>query len=364
MKRAAALLVVIFSALSAAASDASGAPSLVIADADAELKSTIVTPALQCEHAANTNYLWCTTVQLAWNELMLLTKGPVQLDGAPQEAAWLNAKLTREDQVDKEACFVRLALGNEALLKLKEDLAAHFKSAAGKTLLPDSQETNEFIAYAYLVRNLSFATSFERDTHALKFSGKDVGAFSATTQKMRNQVVVHDYKNETDFVIELLSEQPGDRLLIARCKEKKTLQNTVESICKRLEKTEDSALESDEQLRVPMVNFELTKKFSSLADRKILNLALPPGSELNEVLQLIRFRLDENGAIVKSIASGRGSVGAMDIDDDGPVRIPRRFICNGPFAILLLKKDAKLPYFALWVANPELLVPYAPPSKE
>ena len=69
-------------------------------------------------------------------------------------------------------------------------------------------------------------------------------------------------------------------------------------------------------------------------------------------VQNIRFRLDEHGAILKSEAA-----------DGEEVRVrkpkkPRQFIFDKPFLILLERKDAAQPYFALWVDNPELLVPF------
>jgi hypothetical protein len=364
--RTAMVFCIVFSAITSTAQDhdqVTGAPTLVIKDADTDLKSTVISPALQLEHKKDTNLLWSTTVQLAWNELMTLCGGAVQLEGKPKDAEWLNAKLTGTDGVNAESYFARLALGNEGLVKLRKDLAAQFPDGTGASHLPQSLADNEFLAYAYLFRNLAFATPFLRETRPLKFIDMDVASFTATAQPMRNQVIVHDYKSPIDFVIELVSRQTADQLLIARCSEAKSLHKTVEGICKRQNKAEESALESDEVLRIPVLNFELTKNYSPVSGKKILNKALPEGSELEQVTQLIRFRLDEKGAVIKSIAKARGTVGAADPFEE-EVRVPRQFICDGPFAILLLKKGAKLPYFAVWVANPELLVQYAPSAKE
>ena len=61
--------------------------------------------------------------------------------------------------------------------------------------------------------------------------------------------------------------------------------------------------------------------------------------------QTIRFQLNENGATLRSEArlEGKGR--------------PMPAIFNKPFLIMLQRKDAKQPYFALWVDNVELLMP-------
>ena len=60
--------------------------------------------------------------------------------------------------------------------------------------------------------------------------------------------------------------------------------------------------------------------------------------------QSIRFRLDERGAVLKSEAASAGGDGY------------RQMVFNKPFLILLKRRDAGKPYFALWVGDPELLV--------
>jgi hypothetical protein len=67
-------------------------------------------------------------------------------------------------------------------------------------------------------------------------------------------------------------------------------------------------------------------------------------------LQAVCFRLDERGAVLKSDAGVYDSV--------GPPEQPRQFVLNKPFLILLERKGAARPYFALWVDNPELLAPF------
>lgn len=57
-----------------------------------ELKKTIVTLHLEQSIVPATNVLWCNTFQLAWNELIALTGGPIVMDSAPPIVSVLNKK--------------------------------------------------------------------------------------------------------------------------------------------------------------------------------------------------------------------------------------------------------------------------------
>lgn len=73
------------------------------------------------------------------------------------------------------------------------------------------------------------------------------------------------------------------------------------------------------------------------------------GTPIGACQQTIRFRLDECGAVLKSEAAA-ATKSAEALDE------PRQFVFDRPFLILLERREAANPYFALWVDNPELLV--------
>jgi hypothetical protein len=62
--------------------------------------------------------------------------------------------------------------------------------------------------------------------------------------------------------------------------------------------------------------------------------------------QQTRFRLDERGAVLKSEAVAAAA------------RVDADLIFDKPFLVMIQRTDAREPYFALWVANAELLVPF------
>jgi hypothetical protein len=105
-----------------------------------------------------------------------------------------------------------------------------------------------------------------------------------------------------------------------------------------------------EPLAIPSVNVAMETLYPALASKKIDS----PGGQLDgytlaRVEQMLRFRLDEKGC--DFVAEAHGGLFA------GESPYVRRFVVEGPFLILLLRKGQPMPYMAAWIANTELLVP-------
>ena len=60
----------------------------------------------------------------------------------------------------------------------------------------------------------------------------------------------------------------------------------------------------------------------------------------------LRKKTDETGAELESKAI---FVSALP---------PRKFIFDKPFLLMLIRQDASMPYFVLWVNNADVLVPF------
>src|SRR5947208_2262260 len=61
--------------------DILGKPDLVARDSDKDLKTTIVAGSLLEKQDAGKSYLWCGTLQLAWNQLCNVMGPPLTIDG-------------------------------------------------------------------------------------------------------------------------------------------------------------------------------------------------------------------------------------------------------------------------------------------
>jgi len=108
----------------------------------------------------------------------------------------------------------------------------------------------------------------------------------------------------------------------------------------------------DDVLAIPIVNLNTEANFPQLCGRRFLN---PGGAEqyLSRIYQDISFKLDQSGAEVRSTSSGVTVMG-----EPPPKPRPRQFIFNQPFLRTVWKAKASLPYLAVWVAGPDVLMPY------
>ena len=111
----------------------------------------------------------------------------------------------------------------------------------------------------------------------------------------------------------------------------------------------EKRLVSQESLVVPKLLVSIERQFSEITGRDVLGT----GMFISAAMQIIRFRLDETGALLESEAA--------IVSDDGRRTLPgrRKFIFDRPFLIYLIERDADQPYFAAWVENAELMVPLA-----
>lgn len=347
--------------------DLANKPALDILDADKQLPLSRIVPTLDADHEKGKNLMYCATVQLAWNELIGFLKGDVELDTNPSAAQKLNRGEFKKEMLDDASYYVFAGMGPGAPQRMTEELARKFNGAASPKLIPEKMKSNDFVTYSYLYKNLAFRVPLYAYPNAFRFADGRVKSFGIANENpgrrsMLSSVRIHDHVDDDNFVVELFSTARGDRLLIAKTKPAATLQKTSEEVLARLDKAGLNALEDGEDLRIPVMNFEIVKSFGDLAPLAIRNKSVPQPAELKESMQLIRLKLDEFGAILKSEAKKKGSVGEASIDD-GPPPPPRHFICDKPFLILMLLRDQPKPYFALWVDNAELLVKSeAPPD--
>lgn len=334
-----------------------GKPDLVAEDAGRDLKQTVVTPTLDAAIEPGRSLLWCSTFKLAWNELGTLMGPPLAVKGSGA-AVELGALLNRSPQSKQdldEGSYVADAGGPEVLARIRAALESKFKGAASPELLPASLEEGELLAYAYLFKNLSFATPFIRRERPLDFGGKGVGAFGLwsggkndSRDAMLKQVRILRYESDEVFTVELATTSEGDRLVIAKVVPGRTLGATIQNAMGTLNPTEEIPFRYGDSLVVPVMNFDVTRDVKELVGASVSGSK--SGGGVTSAKQNIRFRLDEKGAMLKSEAAIGITLARPEPD--------KQMVCDDAFLVLMMRKDAAHPYFAAWIDSPELLSPF------
>jgi hypothetical protein len=339
-----------------------------------DLKATVISPHLEAKIEPGKNVLWCSTFQLVWNEGCRYAGGDIHLKDEPPMVAALNKRLGDEKDVDADSCLVMSGMVEEGIVKkIRQELERKFQGQADPDLL-DSVEPSlpaeGWLAYAYLFRALPFEHRFKRLTEPLEFGSAKVASFGLRKMgrerddhRIAEQVAILSYKSDDDFVLAIQPEDQTERIVLAKIAPADTLQKTVEKVASRVavhelasdgqrEQYQLKSLASAESIVVPVLNFELLQSYDGLVGKEVTTRGPLQGMPIVLAVQDIRFRLDENGAVLKSEGAD-----AKKSDQSKPSK-PRQFIFDKPFLILLERQGATQPYFALWVDNPELLVPF------
>jgi len=320
-------------------------PPVVRTSGGSELPGTVVLPYAECPIADGVNAVWCASFQIAWNELCDVLGGPVAPNHSSEMVGLLNAGSAAES--DLEAGSYVAAAGyptddaDDILGRVTESLGRTFQGPAYPKVLPDrtSLDPAQWLAYSYLYKALRFQWPFERWASPVTFAGREVQVFGISRFSSNNvrqvraagQVLVHDYRGEADFIVELKTAANSARVILARLEPAATLAETIEFVYGRIAQATPHSLSAGSSLLVPLVDLDLVRHYTEL-------------SSLGVAVQHIRVTFDEPGDVAASPGGSAAGSG-------------RRFVFDGPFLVMIQNRRARSPYVAIWVANAELLAP-------
>jgi hypothetical protein len=327
----------------------------------ASLTRTLVSPHLEVSVTPGKNLLWCGTMQLAWNEMCRLTGGDLQFENQPEMVPIMNKRSFTKDALD-EASYVAMAgfVKDKIHDEIRHAVESKFGTKRNPQLIPSKSLTpfpNDLVAYASLIKQLSFPNGFEKLNEGFAFGKTPVSAFGFQDQKegvqeLYKQVVVLSYENEDDFIIELKTKSEGDRLFLAKIKPKALLANTVEAVNGRIDQARPEAPTTNDVLIVPQIKLDVTRRYSEIEG---LHLK-PQGTNVSKdlyirsALQAIQFEMNEKGVELKSEAH------MLACEKSAVPEKKHIMIFDKPFLVMLQRRGVRTPYFVLWVDNPEVLI--------
>ena len=329
-----------------------------------ELKCTIVTPHLEAAVVPGEGILWCGSFQLAWNEACSLFGGGLRFGDEPTMVTVLNKRTFTRQYLDAES-YVAVAdlVENDVHRQIVQQLECTFAGEATPHYIPPEGLTprpQDVVVYAYLYKNLEFQTPFERLAEPIVFGGSQVPCFGIGEEykskhfEMLKQLQILDYQNEDDFVIELRTKGVRDRVILAKVQPGTTLEATIEAVQNRAANSDPASPQIGDVLKVPKFNFDITRRYRELEGKKLLhtNPSLASDLVVGSAIQNVRFQFDEKGVRLRSESHVTFGCGGP------PPPPPTRHIMvfDEPFLLLLQRVEADVPYFAVWVANPEVLV--------
>ncbi len=331
-----------------------------------------LTPTIACDLNGTNSVVYCPTLQVAWDGLKDIVGGPVQMQRQDAMVLQLNgghcpAGVIPEESHVAMAGFVKMGIADQ----IKAALRVKFGDRA--PLLPPilSDKDTEIFAYAHLQRSIPFPRKFLRSsTSVLRFdngsSSTNVEYFGASERSADDysaQVRVLHYAGKNEFALCLTSKNADDFLVLSKMEKPPNLAAGVKQTLTYLQAEDKgfsklevdgkpeffmNALAHGDFLAIPVINLNVAAEFPQLCNRLFSNQGFERAL-LKQVFQDVCFKLDESGAVVRSTAHAAAAGGSSK---------PRRFVFDKPFLLTLWKKSAEQPYLAVWVASPDVLVPF------
>ena len=329
------------------------------------LRDTVIVPTLDTPVAAGKNVIWCSSFQIAWDRLKNdVVKAPVQVKGAETVAKRLNEAPQSEKDLMPESYYAAAGYINKGIAdQVRSAMAQKFPAVAPPQF---NAPPEAVVAYAYMAADVKFTIPFFENRKELVFKsstgeGTAVSSFGVRAEddyayyQLRKQVglLYSKYRENAprgleEFVVDPCRDSSPNQVLLACIKPEATLRETVAALEQRLaSSTGDRHRETlgpNDVILVPNVLWEITHHFRELEGKdKLLSNPGFEGLYLDTALQAIHFRLDRCGAELASEAK----VLYMPI--------PTYYVFDRPFLIYMKRRDAKEPFFVMWVANAELL---------
>lgn len=344
------------SARSANHDDAFSSDKLVVLSADG-IKRTVVLASPAAAFNPRQNVIWCATFQLEWNETRALVGEDLHFNPESPIVSELNKSSFSTNDLDATS-YVALAgfIKDGIHQRIRESLSRKFGGAATPRFIPaKDSRPQDIVAYSYLFKNLEFETPFESIQEPLLFEGAELPAFGMSSPKngreqMAAQVDILEYTGPDDFVIELKTKSAGDHLVVAKIRPGGTFAETIGSVESRIKTVQPQKCLPMDELVIPKFNFEIIRQYTEITGAKLIvqNTNVARDLIVTSAIQDIRFQMDEKGVRLKS----ESHLSFACAKRPEPSHL---MIFDKPFLLMLKRSEAKVPYFAIWIENPELL---------
>ncbi len=331
-----------------------------------QLARTQIIPTLDTPAEKGKNILWCASFQLAWKRLQDdVVKQPIRLTTAEPTTIRLNQALDPLADLPADACYATAGAVREGVIqRIETEMNRRFPSQTPPrfgAVAPDGQ-----VASAFLQTQSRFSIPFFQSRSPLRFT--DGGgaqtlhrSFGIRTEdeyaydELRRQVLIlHRARDDnyriTEFVIDLSRNSQPNQVVMARVPLEGSLLKTLAAVEQRIDRwkpeyVHEAELDVRDTLLVPDMFFRIEHRFDELEGAGFLNSSVS-GQRLEYAGQQIVFRLDRSGAELWTEAKFHCRP------------TPAHFDLDRPFLLYMKKRDAKQPFFVMWVDNAELLQPW------
>lgn len=315
----------------------------------------IITAVKDVKMDANTSYIYCSSMEIMWNELRLLLNETPKPCDENELIQKLNHAVPSNYQSPLEEQFVVAQAGlvkDSIVEKIDNELTEKFQTQSDLSPMISPEAV---VAFAYLKRNVEFKRNLDDEFNAELFNNimkvDYFGIDEGDPSRKRKDVFIHDFKNVDDFIIEIKCKDSLDEIYFAKVEPSRTLLKTYELMMRRINSNHLERFSGSDILKIPYMKFDTTASFSELTGVMLCNDKLNHKS-FQEVQQRISLDLNDQG--IKLISSAMQILDFADFERPPP----RVLAFNKPFLMVMKRKGLEEPYFLYWVNGTEFMRDY------
>lgn len=337
------------------------------------LNETVIVPTLDTPIPPGKSAIWCASFQIAWNQLKdKVAEGPVQVENAQPIADRLNASNVSGNDLPHGSYYANAGwIENDIVATIQRDMQQRFPNVPKPSFeIPQGSGNLIAVANAYLESMMNFDLPFIDDEGGMAFKDSSnrttrVAAFGIPSRahsipaEVRRQVTVlyrppgneHDWDPDmSEFIIDPSGTNSAVRMIFAAIAAQPTLGEMVSDVQEKTTLGAKSTGIGNSAMLIPNMDWRVQHRFAELVghDKRLHNPILKSRDAfVAGADQLIRFKLNKKGVELRSEAIVNLAKSAE----------PQRYYFARPYLITFQAKNAEHPFFVMWVANAELLVP-------
>jgi|GEM_PF-2192742 len=300
--------------------------------------------------------IYCASFQLAWDVLRdeVLKEDPKIID-APEWVEYLNAS-SAKGVIDSAHFVARAGITKGSVSDIvNTTLQEQFGMSYTNTRMDAVSNLPKLYAFGYLKKSMKYAGGFGY-SGGVRFQDEYVPSFGwkkilEATKGHETSLSIYDYQHDNDFIVKLHTKMGEGEIILAKVPPKTDLKSTYESVMKRCKAENESFVRTGDVFKVPYLNFCVMENFPELRGRKLLNDQVK-NSQIEDVLQLMLFSMDDDGVAVKAFTLIAGYAA-----EEAEVRPKeeRKLVFDKPYLLILKEKASQNPYFLMWVGSSEFM---------
>lgn len=219
-------------------------------------------------------------------------------------------------------------------------------------------------AKAEFKKSLPLEVKLKEFSNYLKFDNVKVQSFGINyyAVEMLKAFRILYYQDDDNFIIKLNPDDNEHEIILFKSNfgAMKTIKETIIATDEKIEIGKKEKLQKDlnwkyhfqagDNLVIPKFKFNLENDFLNLVGSNFSGKS--GGYLILKAYQRTAFLIDHNGAEVESEAK---IVVMKSEESDKPIQKFKTMKFDKPFLLLMKRVDNKNPYFAMWVANAELM---------